>query len=111
MVYNQAGAGKDIKEVLPPPDFSHYLDWFWEVRDLCGGVDNPIRMGIIEEWQRHSGIALQRWERDALFAMDRAFRRGYSDVLKWHMKRPQMKLNDTDKNRVGKNGRHSRARV
>lgn len=60
-------------------------------------IDNPLNMAIITDWQSHSHVRLERWERDCLFAMDRAFRRSYNDVVAFHAKRKQIKTgNDRD---------------
>ena len=48
-------------------------------------------MAIIEDWQRHTYVTLERWERECLFAMDRALRRSYSDVVKYHAERKPIK--------------------
>lgn len=51
---------------------------------MVGDVEKPIRMSDIEDWQRHTYIKLERWERECVFLMDAAFRRAYSDVVRYH---------------------------
>lgn len=81
-----------------------YLDWFWDARSFCGNYENVLTPDLLNQWQGHTYNRLDKWERDLLFGMDRAFRNSYSDVLQYHMQRKQIKTaTDMDKGRV-KNG-------
>lgn len=64
-------------------------------------VDNPITMAVIKDWEEHTYVKLERWERECIFAMDRAFRRAYSDVLKYHSDRDAEKRSNKDKRKRG----------
>ena len=81
-----------IPEIKPPRNCVGLIAYFNELRSFCGSIDNVMDMGIIEKWQRHSGIVLSHWEREAMFSMDRALRRSYSDVIKFHAKRTKINL-------------------
>ena len=84
-----------------PVDYAQYLEWFWEARSFCGSYDNVLTPDILKQWQSHSYTRLEKWERDVLFGMDRAFRHAYSDVLQYHMRRKQIKTEtDRDKGRL-----------
>lgn len=67
------------------------IQYFNDARSFAGVIDNPMDMSVLEGWQRHTGVVLERWERDCLFHMDRALRRSYSDVIKYHAQRSQVK--------------------
>lgn len=77
-------AGHKVPDLNPSPRIMPMVQYFNDARSFAGVIDNPMTMDVIEGWQRHTGVKLERWERDCLFAMDRALRRGYSDVLKYH---------------------------
>lgn len=64
-------------------------EYFSAIRQFAGGIDNVLTMDHIEQWQRHSGIVLLRWERDAVFGMDRSYRQGYNYAVKFHHTRKQ----------------------
>ena len=82
-------------------DYMQYLGWFWDAREFCGSYENVMTPDLLNQWQGHSYTVLQRWERDLIFGMDRAFRHAYSDVLQYHMKRKQIKTeSDKDKGRI-----------
>lgn len=80
--------------VTNPPSDDIYLlvVYFNELRSMTGDYEKPITMDLIEGWQRHKYIKLEKWERESVFAMDRAFRRSVSEVLEFHSKRKQTKL-------------------
>jgi len=67
------------------------IQYFNSARSFAGVIDNPLTMSVLEEWQRHTYVTLDRWERECLFAMDRALRRSYSDVVKYHGERKPVK--------------------
>lgn len=81
--------------IVPKPKLDGFaqimVQYFNDARSFAGIIDNPMTMDTLQGWQEHTGIILERWERDCLFAMDRAFRRAYNDVVKYHAKRPQVK--------------------
>lgn len=87
-------------------EYHSILDWFWGARGFCGVVDNVLTPDILSQWERHECIKLQKWERDCIFGMDRAFRLAYNDITSWHMKRTQIKTaSDKDKTKARrKNG-------
>lgn len=60
------------------------VGYFTDIRSQAGYIDTPLNMSIIEGWQRHTGVVLERWERDCIFLMDRVARRSYNDVVKYH---------------------------
>lgn len=78
-----------------------FVEWFWDARAFCGNYENVLTPSILAQWQSHSYVELERWERDVLFGMDRAFRHAYSGVLQYHMRRDQIK-DDKDKARFKK---------
>lgn len=81
------------RSLIPDLRFDHdcaaVSDYFFEARRLIDGIDNVLTMDHIEQWQKHSGIVLLRWEREAVFAMDRAYRQGYRSAVEFHHKRKQ----------------------
>ena len=87
-----ARAGHKVPDLKPPARCIGLIQYYNSARGFAGVIDNPLTMSVIEEWQRHTYVELERWERDCLFAMDRAFRRAYSDVLQYHAGRKQVKL-------------------
>ena len=80
-----------IPDLNPPARCVGLIQYFNSARSFAGVIDNPLTMSVIEEWQRHTYVTLERWERECIFAMDRALRRSYSDVLKYHASRKQVK--------------------
>lgn len=58
---------------------------------MTGDYEKPMTMDIVEGWQRHREFRLEKWEREAMFAMDRAFRRSVGEVLQYHARRPVIK--------------------
>lgn len=77
-------AAHKVPNLDPPQRIAPMIQYFNDARSFAGVIDNPMTMDVIDGWQRHTGVTLDRWERDCLFAMDRALRRSYSDVLKYH---------------------------
>lgn len=69
---------------MPPANHIHLVKYFWDIRSQAGIVDNIVSMSTIRDWQDHTGITLERWERDAVFEMDRAFRSAHYNVVKYH---------------------------
>lgn len=67
------------------------IGYFNNIRSFAGVIDNPITMAAIKDWQDHTHVNLDKWERDAVFAMDAALRRSYADVVKYHAQRKQVK--------------------
>ena len=84
-----ARRSKRIPKIVAPVDCIDLIGWFWDIRSFIGGVDNPdpVTMREIRDWQDHSYIIMDKWQRDAVFEMDRALRRGYMNSVKFHMKR------------------------
>lgn len=80
-----------VPALNPPLDFVNYIEWFWSARGFCGSSDNVLTPDILAQWSRHEYIDLQKWERDMLFGMDRAFRRSNNEVVSWHMRRKPVK--------------------
>lgn len=70
---------------------------FYDIRSFAGVIDNPVTMTMIKEWQEHTDMTLKKWERNCIFAMDRAFRLAHSDVLKYHAERDAAKRNAAEK--------------
>lgn len=64
-----------------PDDLIGLVAYFNELRSFTGDYEKPLTMDIVEGWQRHREFRLVKWEREALFAMDRAFRRSVADVI------------------------------
>lgn len=60
------------------------VQYFHAIRAAIGDPDKSIRMSDIEDWQRHTYVTLERWERECLFRMDGAFRRAYGAVVRYH---------------------------
>lgn len=83
--------GDIVPDLSPPYNCIGIIEYFNNARSFAGVIDNPLTMDIIDGWERHTYIKLERWERECLFAMDRALRRSYSDVVKYHAERPQVK--------------------
>lgn len=75
----------------PSPRILGLIQYFNNLRAFTGVIDNPMNMSIVLDWQKHTHINLERWERECLFAMDRAFRRSYSEVLSYHVGRKPVK--------------------
>lgn len=107
-MFKYTNRGDQIPELFLNPDYQHYLDVFWEIRSMCGDSETPIRPSLIFEWQSHTYQVLQKWERDLVFDLDRAFRQSRAEVLEFHSKRKAIDLEDKDKGRL--NGRHRRSR-
>lgn len=99
---------KEIPDLFLDPEYQHYLDYFWDIRSLCGDPDRPIQPSLIYDWESHTYHKLAKWERDLVFALDRVFRQSRSEVLSWHSKRKAVDLDDKDKGRIS--GRRSRPR-
>lgn len=57
------------------------MAYYNELRSLTGDYEKPLTMDIVEGWQRHREFKLEKWEREAMFAMDRAFRRAVHSVI------------------------------
>jgi len=83
--------GDKVPDIKPPFDCMGLIQYFNSARSFAGVIDNPLTMSVLEEWQRHTYVTLDRWERECLFAMDRALRRSYSDVVKYHADRKPVK--------------------
>ncbi len=83
--------GDRVPDTRPPSRCNGLIQYYNSARSFAGVIDNPLTMSVIEEWQRHTYVVLDRWERECLFAMDRALRRSYSDVLQYHASRKQVK--------------------
>ena len=94
------GAADEVPIIKPPVRATSLIAYFNELREFCGSIDDVLTMDIIEQWQRHSYVRLDKWERDCMFAMDRVLRHSYSDVLKFHAKRTKIK-NDGNSGRRG----------
>lgn len=86
-----------IPDLTMPSRCAGLIQYFYAVRNLAGVIDNPLTMSVIKDWQDHSDVRFTKWERECLFAMDRAFRRAYSDVLKYHAERDAGKRAASDK--------------
>ena len=99
-----------IPKISVNPEYSHYLDYFWDIRSLCGDPDMPIQPSLIRDWESHTYHVLHKYERDFIFKIDRAFRQARWKVLEFHSKRKAVDLGDKDKGRMS-SGRHSRSRV
>lgn len=81
---------------IPVPEDEYYLiDMYWEMRSFVGPIDSEgvITIQSIRDWQDHHGVHLERWERKCMFELDRAFRRAYIDVVKFHSGRTIDKTN------------------
>ena len=68
----------------PPAHAGGLIQYFSNIRSFIGDVEKPMTMGVIDDWQRHTYVNLERWERECLFAMDRALRHAYTGVVKYH---------------------------
>jgi len=86
-----------IPDLTMPSRCAGLIQYFYAIRNLTGIIDNPLTMAVIKDWQEHTYVELERWERECIFAMDRAFRRSYSDVLKYHAERDAAKRNAAEK--------------
>jgi len=87
------------------PEYRQLVEWFWNIRGFCGSYENVMTPDIVRQWQDHEYITLEKWERDCIFGMDRAFRHAYSDVILWHGKRKQIK-NTSDKDKARTRQKH-----
>lgn len=85
-----AGMEDEVPELNPEPVCRALVAYFYDVRRFCGIIDNTMTMDHIEQWQRHTYVILRRWEREAMFVMDSALRRGYSSAVKFHAKRSKV---------------------
>lgn len=85
-------ADREIPDLSCPKRCMGLVNYFQSIRSLAGAVDNPVTMGIIRDWEAHSYVILSRWERECIFAMDRALRHSYGEVLKYHAERIQIKI-------------------
>lgn len=83
--------GNLVPDTKPPSRCSGLIQYYNNARSFAGVIDNPLTMSVIKDWQEHTYVSLDRWERECLFAMDRALRRSYSDVLRYHASRKQVK--------------------
>lgn len=83
--------GDRVPDLNPPSRCIGLIQYYNSARSFAGVIDNPLTMSVIEEWQRHTYVQLDRWERECLFAMDRALRHAYSEVVKYHAGRKQVK--------------------
>lgn len=83
-IYRYRRAAGRIPDLSPPLRGIGLIQYFNNIRGIIGDPDKPIRMADFEDWQRHTYITLDRWERECLFQMDAAFRRAYGGVLKYH---------------------------
>lgn len=86
-------------------DYVDRLNQFFEIRNICGSVENPVTLDIIKQWESHSYVTFQKWERDAILHMDRTLRHAHGEVVKYHSTRKQVNLEDNDKGRI--NGRRN----
>lgn len=77
-------AGHKVPDLTPPFRCRGLIAYFNDIRSRVGVIDNPMTMAAIRDWQEHTGIVLDRWERDCMFAMDRALRHSYGEVVKYH---------------------------
>ncbi len=94
-------SSEPIPEVDIPIEGVEYWHNFWDIRNLVGDPEKPVTFAIIDDWQRHTYNVMQKYERDFIFAMDRAFRHGRIEMLKYHAKRPKINLEDNDRQRMG----------
>jgi len=83
--------GDRVPDLRVPSQCQGLIQYYNNARSFAGVIDNPLTMSVIKDWQDHTYVSLDRWERECLFAMDRALRRSYSDVLKYHATRKQVK--------------------
>lgn len=86
-----------IPDLTMPSRCAGLIQYFYAVRNLAGVIDNPLTMRVVRDLEDHSDVRFAKWERECLFAMDRAFRRSYSDVLKYHAERDAAKNKAADK--------------
>ncbi len=86
-----------------PGHLAFYWDKFWSIRGICGAEENPITPDILDQWCRHDYCDFERWERQALFDMDKALRQSSGEVVKFHSERSKIDLKDNDKDAL--NGR------
>ena len=75
---------------------------------MAGGIESPLTMSAIRDWQDHNGFLLMKWERSMMFDAHRAARHAHSEIVKWHAARKPINLDDKDKGNL--NG-HRRTRV
>lgn len=85
-----AGMHEEVPDLTPEPICRALTEYFYDIRRFCDTIDNKMTMAHIEQWQRHSYVVLRRWEREAMFVMDAALRRGYSSAVKFHAKRSKV---------------------
>ena len=88
-------------------EYADYIDLFWKVRRITGQVEKPMTPDIIAQWERHTYRTFLTWERDALLRMDTSFRQAHAEVVDWHQKRKQVKL-DPDLKRMSSGRGNSR---
>lgn len=81
----------EVPDTNPSRRVLGFAQYYNSIRSLMESSEKPITMAVIKDWQEHTYVLLERWERDVIFAMDRAFRRAYADVLRFHSERTQSK--------------------
>lgn len=81
-----------IPDIKVPTGCEYLIEMFWEMRSFVGPIDSDgvLDMSVIKDWQSHHGIKLDRWERVCMFETDRALRRAYYDVVKFHAGRDKV---------------------
>ena len=90
----------EIPDTDVPIDLMQYMGFFWEIRGFVGDPDLPMTPRHIAEWSQHSYNNMQKFEREFMFDMDRAFRHERAEVVKFHNARKQIDLSDGDLKRA-----------
>lgn len=88
-----------------PIEHVERLQQFFDIRSICGSIENPVTPDIIRQWESHSYVTFQKWERDVILHCDRSLRHAHGEVLKYHANRKPIKLEDND--RAVLNGRRN----
>ncbi len=86
-----------VPSVDVPVDLIQYIGFFWEIRGFVGDPESPMTPRHIAEWSSHTYNTLQKFERDFMFSMDRAFRHERAEVVEFHTNRKQIDLSDKDR--------------
>lgn len=86
-----ARQGSKVPDLTAPFRCLGLIGYYNNIRSFAGVIDNPVTMSVILDWQKHTNVSLEKWERDSIFAMDAALRRSYADVVKYHAQRKQVK--------------------
>lgn len=99
-LFEYTGRAHMVPEISVDFEYQKSHDDFWAIREMIANPDLAMTLDHICQWERHTYNRLQKFERDLVFTMDRAFRRARIDVLEFHGKRKSIKAEDRDTRRA-----------